>query len=248
MFLTPFASARLLAPDKSREPNPDCLVCGVYYTSVTVDIARATLNDIVEGFLKESLGYEDKEFVVSNEVGILYDVEETDNLDKKLSDLGMFNFTCGANLAELTITVTGIKGGSFLTVMDEDDTPWVNMVIDIQEGFVTSRPGHENDQELTSSRDLGDQEKAFKVSFTDRPEIPRKPVKPAVTETNGDVQQNGKHSQDAAASELPKGVKRSYQGDDDQPLKKAKVAKGPAADDDVVLVEDAGGAIIIDDD
>jgi ubiquitin-like 1-activating enzyme E1 B len=34
------------------------------------------------------LGYGDKEFVVSNDVGILYDYDETDNLPKKLSELG----------------------------------------------------------------------------------------------------------------------------------------------------------------
>ena len=51
-------------------------------------MSRATLNDIVEDLLKLQLGY-GEEFVVSNEVGILYDVDETDNLGKKLSELGM---------------------------------------------------------------------------------------------------------------------------------------------------------------
>lgn len=88
VFLTPFASARLLAPDRSREPNPDCPVCSVYNTSVVVDLSRATLNDLVEDFIKAKLGFEDKEFVVNNDVGILYDFDETDNLPKKLSDLG----------------------------------------------------------------------------------------------------------------------------------------------------------------
>lgn len=89
VFLTPFAAARLLAPDRSREPNPDCPVCGVFNTSITVDLSRATLNDIVDGFLKDKLGFADKEFVVSNDVGVLYDPDETDNLPKKLSELGM---------------------------------------------------------------------------------------------------------------------------------------------------------------
>lgn len=86
--MTPFAPARLLAPDKSRTPNPDCPVCGVYNTSITVDLSRATLNDVVEHFVKGQLGFEDKEFVVNNEVGILYDPDETENLPKKLTDLG----------------------------------------------------------------------------------------------------------------------------------------------------------------
>lgn len=90
VFLTPFAPARLLASDKSREPNPDCPVCGVFQTRVYVDLSRATLNDLVENFLKLELGYGEKEISVSNEVGILYDPDETDNLGKKLSELGEF--------------------------------------------------------------------------------------------------------------------------------------------------------------
>jgi ubiquitin-like 1-activating enzyme E1 B len=50
-------------------------------------MSRATLNDLVEDFLRLQLGYGD-EFVVSNEVGLLYDVDETENLNKKLSELG----------------------------------------------------------------------------------------------------------------------------------------------------------------
>jgi len=89
VFLTPFAPARLLGSDKSRPPNPDCPVCGVFQKRVCVDLSRATLNDLVEDFLKTELGYGDKDISVSNDVGILYDPDETDNLTKKLADLGM---------------------------------------------------------------------------------------------------------------------------------------------------------------
>jgi ubiquitin-like 1-activating enzyme E1 B len=88
VFLTPFAPARLLASDKCRQPNPDCPVCGVFQTRAYVDLSRATLNDLVEDFLKLQLGYGEKDISVSNEVGILYDPDETDNLGKKLSELG----------------------------------------------------------------------------------------------------------------------------------------------------------------
>ena len=53
-------------------------------------MSRATLKDVVDAFIKERLGYAEKEFVVSNEVGILYDADETANLPKKLTDLGKF--------------------------------------------------------------------------------------------------------------------------------------------------------------
>lgn len=88
VFLTPFAAGRLLAPDRSRQPNPECPVCGVFNTALEVDLDRATLKDVVDTFIKDKLGFGEREFVLSNEVGILYDADETDNLPKKLSELG----------------------------------------------------------------------------------------------------------------------------------------------------------------
>lgn len=89
VFLTPFAAGRLLGSDRPREPNPNCPVCSVFQTGVYVDMERATLNDLVEDFLRLDLGYGEKEIAVSTESGnIIYDVEETENLSKKLSDLG----------------------------------------------------------------------------------------------------------------------------------------------------------------
>lgn len=89
IFLSPFASERLFASDRLRDPNPDCPVCSVAQTRVLVDLEKATLNDLVEGFLRVKLGY-GEEIVVNNEIGLLYDVEETDNLSKKLSEMGTF--------------------------------------------------------------------------------------------------------------------------------------------------------------
>ncbi|PHH83841.1 hypothetical protein CDD82_32 [Ophiocordyceps australis] len=116
VFLTPFASARLLAPDRSRLPDPACPVCGVVYMSITADLARATLRDVTENIIKDTLGYGERDFVVSNDVGILYDADDDGNLDKKLSELG-------------------ICTNSFLTVIDDDDNePFVNVVINIEQG------------------------------------------------------------------------------------------------------------------
>ncbi|KIN01521.1 hypothetical protein OIDMADRAFT_104066 [Oidiodendron maius Zn] len=114
VFLSPFAPERLLSSDRYREPNPDCPACSVAQTRVLVDMSRATLNDLVEDFLRLELGYGD-EFVVNTETGPIYDVEETENLSKKLKDLG-------------------IKGDSFLTIIDDDDeNPRVNLILNVQE-------------------------------------------------------------------------------------------------------------------
>jgi ubiquitin-like 1-activating enzyme E1 B len=85
-----------------RGPNPDCPVCSVAQTRLLVDLSRATLNDLVEDFLRLELGY-GEEFVVNNEQGLLYDVEETDNLEKKLSELGMIGFRGVVNILDTNI-------------------------------------------------------------------------------------------------------------------------------------------------
>lgn len=139
VFLTPFAPARLLAPDRSREPNPDCPVCGVYFTSVAADLSRATLKDLVDDVVKSKLGFEGKEFVVNNDVGTLVECFEDgddENLPKKLSELG--KTVLNRHVTTLSLTnMTGIKKDSFLTVIDQDDDDtFVNVVINVQEGFV----------------------------------------------------------------------------------------------------------------
>ncbi|KAG5953335.1 hypothetical protein E4U53_005981 [Claviceps sorghi] len=208
VFLTPFAAARLLAPDTLRLPNPDCPVCGVFNVSIMVDLSRATLNDVVEDIVKEHLGFGDREFVLSNSVGIMYDADETQNLPKKLSNLG-------------------VKGGNFLTVVDEDDEePFLNIVINIEESTIDEK------------------DKPVQPSLKERPEIPRKPRKPGPSngEANG-AQQNG--SSQSRLDTEGQGVKRTHPGDGAPPTKKVKLTTD---DEDIVVVQDTGGAIIIDDD
>ncbi|KAI1179595.1 hypothetical protein F4777DRAFT_586017 [Nemania sp. FL0916] len=114
VFLTPFAGQRLLAPDRPRAPNPDCPICGNYQTSVCVDLSRATLNDLVEDFVKLQLGFGEREFAVNSDEGLLYDPDETDNLEKLLSELG-------------------INQNSFVTIVDEgEEDAFINVVLNIQ--------------------------------------------------------------------------------------------------------------------
>jgi ubiquitin-like 1-activating enzyme E1 B len=71
-------------------PNPDCPVCSVAQTRIEVDVEKTTLKDLVEDFLRSDLGY-GEELVVNLDTNLLYDVEETDNLDLTLSALGMLS-------------------------------------------------------------------------------------------------------------------------------------------------------------
>ena len=57
--------------------------------------------------LRSQIGY-GEELSISNEIGTIYDPDLDDNLPKKLEDLG-------------------VKNDSFLTVVDEDDEPRVNL-------------------------------------------------------------------------------------------------------------------------
>ncbi|GKT87752.1 LOW QUALITY PROTEIN: thiF family protein [Colletotrichum tofieldiae] len=210
VFISPHNPARLLNSSKYRAPNPDCPVCSVYQTSVSVDLSRATLKDLVEDFVRLELGYGDKEFAVNNDAGPLYDPDETQNLSKKLSDLG-------------------IKEDTFLTVIDEDDDePFVNVVISIQESKEPS------------------EDKPVKGLVVDqKPEIPRKPKKETPAESNGASEQNGKPTVDVEGESTNLKRPRSDDGDEPMEAKKAKVA--PTSNDVVVVDDSTGGAIVIDD-
>lgn len=56
----------------------------------------------MEDLVRLQLGYGDKEIAVSSEAGILYDPDETENLPKKLSDLGTWDFLCNIPGSVLT--------------------------------------------------------------------------------------------------------------------------------------------------
>ncbi|KAH6613499.1 hypothetical protein F5144DRAFT_587876 [Chaetomium tenue] len=218
VFLTPFAPARLLASDKSREPNPDCPVCSVFQTRAYVDLSRATLNDLVEDFLKLQLGYGEKEISVSNEVGILYDPDETDNLGKKLSELG-------------------IKPDSFLTITDEDDeNPYVNVVVAIQEA---KEPLDDKPIRGISSEEVKIPTKPKKTPAPEANgqnghgiENGSRPQSEGVSEVVPAKRPHPEDSEDIAVVKKAKTVASTAGKDDDI----------------VVLDHPAGGAIVIDDD
>lgn len=221
VFLTPFASARLLASDSSREPNPNCPVCGVFQTRAYVDLTRATLNDLVEDFLKLQMGYGEKEITVSNDVGILYDPDETDNLDKKLTDLG-------------------IKPDSFLTITDEDDEDtFVNVVIAIQEAK----------EPLAAKPIQSVMADGVRIPTKPKKETVPEPAPVPTPVMNGNGKSNGKHDRDEDVVEVTS-AKRSRPDDLEEISLSKKAKTAPAVDDDdVVLIDDsAGGAIVIDDD
>src|SRR6185312_11202386 len=97
-----------LRTDQLEKPNPECVVCSVAMARIYVDLEKATLNDLVQNILKTNFSYSE-EVTVMSEAGIIYDPDLEDNLEKKLTDLG-------------------IGDASFILVKDEEDgTPRVDL-------------------------------------------------------------------------------------------------------------------------
>ncbi|RKF72088.1 Ubiquitin-activating enzyme E1-like [Golovinomyces cichoracearum] len=116
LFLSPFSSERLLASDRFQKSDPDCAVCSISRGRILVDVNNTTLNYLVENFLKMKFGYGDEITISNGENHLLYDIDETVNLEKTLSDIG-------------------IKEDSFLTVKDDNDHPdgpRVDLVLNVQ--------------------------------------------------------------------------------------------------------------------
>ncbi|KAL3421971.1 ThiF family protein [Phlyctema vagabunda] len=224
IFLSPFVPERLLSPDRMRPPNPDCPVCSVTNTRVLVDMSRATLSDLVEGFLQLDLGY-GEELVVNNDAGLLYDVDETENLTKKLTELG-------------------IKADDFLTIIDEDEkNPRVNLILNVQDSITAMEDKPIKALDLRPEVDLD-------AEFSLLP-IPRKPRKESDGHADGVVKDMENGSKRPADDEVeavgdPSKKRRASQLEPTSPLaKRPKVDANGNADDDVILVED-DGAIVID--
>ena len=208
IFLTK-GETRAFTSEPLRPPNPDCGVCGVATSRLEVDPARATLNDLVQDVLKIQLDYGD-DLTVTNEVGTVYDPDLEDNLEKKLDHLG-------------------IKDGSFLTIIDDDDAdPRVNL------------------QFAISSKALPKDSKP--VVLMAKPDIARKPRKVAAGADTASEEihhlANGtstaKRKRDAAEAELdvPTSAKKAQA---------RNIVQSPRPTDSIVLDDTAEYAIVIDD-
>lgn len=108
------SAERLIMTEPLRPPNPECPVCGVCQAHVQIDLARATLRDLVDTLLKGQLAY-GEDITVSTDSGPIYDPDLEDNLDKT-----MIHF--------------GIQQDTFLTVYDDaDEDPRVNLVLAVSD-------------------------------------------------------------------------------------------------------------------
>ncbi|CAK7219600.1 E1 ubiquitin-activating protein uba2 [Sporothrix bragantina] len=232
IFLAPNATEHMLASDQPRKPNPECPVCSSFQVTLDVDFDRITLQDLVDDFAKKDLKFDEEgEFVISNEVGILYDIDETDNVDKKLSELS-------------------IGHGTFLTITDDSDEPFVNVVVNLQKakGPLEGKP-----YAVVSLSDKSPDGSA---------NIPKQPKKapvpaPATNGVSSSTQPVTVDDDDdlIIPENQPTTNKRAREDEAEAPVaKKAKTTEAPtngvasAADDDVVAVDGpVDAAVVIDD-
>jgi len=180
-------------------------------------MSRATLNDLVEDFLKLELGY-GEEIVVNHGDNLLYDVDETENLSKKLSELG-------------------IKGDSFLTIIDDDDEnpkgPRVNLLLNVQESATP-------DDKPIKSLDIA----ITPVTNGDSPASPIPRRKKPSPPSNGHVT-NGALASTNGGSATKRRASEAF-GNESPLSKKAKIQQN-SVQKDVIEIEDTDGAILIDD-
>ncbi|KAG8527664.1 uncharacterized protein KY384_007817 [Bacidia gigantensis] len=108
------SGARVINSDTLKPPNPQCAVCGVTSSRLTIDPERATLGNLVDDVLKKQLGY-GEELTVNSQAGTIYDPDLDDNLPKSFADLS-------------------VKADDFITIIDdEDDNPRVTLSLSIAE-------------------------------------------------------------------------------------------------------------------
>ena len=120
MLFLETSGARVINSEPPREPAPECAVCSVATAELEVDFSRAKLGDLVEGVLRKIGGY-GEEMTVMNDLGPIYDPDMEDMLEKTFDDLG-------------------IKDGGFLTVIDDDGDPRVNLVLAISNKTIDTNP------------------------------------------------------------------------------------------------------------
>ncbi|PYH42329.1 E1 ubiquitin-activating protein ubaB [Aspergillus saccharolyticus JOP 1030-1] len=200
------SGARAINSDALQPPNPNCPVCSSAIARLKIDPKRATVNDLVEQILKMKLGY-GEEFSLTTESGIIYDPDLEDNLPKKLLDLG-------------------VKNASFITVIDDEDEPRVNLELCVVASEDHGAAGQDP------------------ITIESVPDLPRKPKTPTPAASE---QVNGT-SEPAAAKLKRSADEAGLSNGDDRVKRVAGVSEANGVGSNpIVLDESTGGAILIDD-
>lgn len=110
VFLNSKSTERTITSQGLGEPNPRCPVCSPVYARVRIPKdSVTTLQDLVDE-VKAQLKYED--FQVGTSIGVVYEPDLEDNLQRPLTELGV---NMGSN--------------GFITITDDSDEPRVDLIL-----------------------------------------------------------------------------------------------------------------------
>ncbi|EPS43290.1 hypothetical protein H072_2702 [Dactylellina haptotyla CBS 200.50] len=114
MVFLSMSADRGLTTEPLRPPNHSCQVCGVARADFECDVDKTRLGDLIKKVLQDIFQYSQSISLLHEK--LIYDEDYDDNVDSSLSQLG-------------------VKGGSFLTVIDESDddkTRKINLLLQIR--------------------------------------------------------------------------------------------------------------------
>jgi ubiquitin-like 1-activating enzyme E1 B len=196
VFLNSKSTERMITTQSLAQPDPSCPVCSPVYGKISLaPQSTRTLQELVD-VLKNQFNYD--EFSITTDIGVIYDPDLEDNLEKPLSELGV-----------------SLESNGFITVVDDGDTPKVDLVLSIAQ------------QEYAAG--------VLQISPQDI-DLPLKPQVPAPpAETNGTTQ---------PADAMPVREKRKRESDDNiQESGKKRARAGMAEffvieDDGAILLDD----------
>jgi ubiquitin-like 1-activating enzyme E1 B len=211
VFLTK-STERVISSEPLRAPNPTCPVCSVAHSTLLVDTSRATLKDLVDGLLRLQLGY-GEEFSINSEMGILYDPEEDQNLDKTFNELGL-------------------KSDSFITVIDDaDDDAKVNLTFEIKENELDTgtMPIH-----LPAKLKIGTKPKVS----TPAPETNGNGHTPPILNGSANGATNGKRKRDADEAGLEDDLVKKKGKVAAKPAENDDIVELDGSDDGAIVIDD----------
>lgn len=172
-------NGRVLLPelgrDGNQDPIPGCNTCSVARATVLVDPARATLGDLVDGVLREKLGYGEELQVLTKE-GVIYEPDYTDSATK--------------TFAELNLT-----GENFITIHDDDeDAPKVNLIIALSATLSSCKISTDGGKSIELLETL---------QIPQRPKAASAPIEEAIASINATTDgENGRRKRTASVAGL----------------------------------------------
>ena len=209
-----------LSSGRYDQPNPDCVVCGSEMARLAVDIEKATLLDLVQDILKTKLSYSD-EIEVMTEQGLIYDPDLEDNLDKRLSELG-------------------ISESTTIIVKDGNEEDGVDPRVDLQL-FVEIKKANSDENPPAVQLVLAEGE-TLEIARRAKKALPGVEV-PTTNGHDGIEVMNGEPT---PSNKRKRNADEAGLDDEATPMKKLQIAKSGEKINEVMLIEDDGGAIVLD--